>query len=85
MSDVPVNTSVPLQQIPPSPRLEEVTKQQVEVVVVPTSVEQEADVVDIYLVNPDEVNDVPEKNAPEEKIDKEIEMEKDCNAWIITL
>jgi hypothetical protein len=31
---------------------------------------------DIYLVNPDEVMTVPKKNAPEEKIDEEIEMEK---------
>ena len=30
----------------------------------------------MYLVNPDEVNVVPEQNAPEVRIDEEIEMEK---------
>ena len=63
-TDAPIDSSVPLQQIPPSPRPKEVTEQQVEVVVVPTSVEQEANGVDIYLANPDEVNIAPEQNAP---------------------
>ena len=44
--------------------------------VVPTLVEQETNVVDIYLVNPDEVMTGPKQNALEEKIDEEIEMEK---------
>ena len=30
----------------------------------------------MYLVKPEEENVVPEQNAPEERIDKEIEMEK---------
>ena len=62
LTDAPVDTSAPLQQIPPSPRLEEETEQQAEhaVVIIPTLVEQESDVVVMYLVNPDEVNVVPE-------------------------
>ena len=72
----PVDTSAQLQQIPPSPRTGEVAEQQLKAVVVPTSVEQEADVVDIYLVNPNEVGVMPEKNAHEEKVDEEIEMER---------
>nr|XP_020186262.1 putative uncharacterized protein DDB_G0294196 [Aegilops tauschii subsp. strangulata] len=76
-ADAPIDTSAPLQQIPPSPRPEEAAEQQVEpMVVVPTSIEQEADVVDIYLVNPNEVGVMPEKNAHEEKVDEEIEMER---------
>jgi hypothetical protein len=30
----------------------------------------------MYLVNPDEVNVMPEQNAPEERVGEEIEMEK---------
>ena len=77
-TDAHVDSSVPLQQIPPSPRPEEVAKQQIVpvVVIIPPSAAQEADVVDIYLVNPDEANVVPEQNVSEERIDKEIEMEK---------
>nr|XP_020189856.1 RNA polymerase II degradation factor 1-like [Aegilops tauschii subsp. strangulata] len=76
-ADAPFDTSAPLQQIPPSPHPKEAAEQQAEpVVVVPTSVEQEADVVDMYIVNPNKVNAMPEQNAPEENTDEEIEMEK---------
>ena len=63
-TDAPVDANVPLQQADPA------------VVIIPTLVEQESDVVDMYLVNPGEENVVPEKNAHEERIDEEIEMEK---------
>ena len=45
-------------------------------VIIPTTVAQEIDVVDIFLDNPDEGNVQPEQQAPEEKIDEEIEVEK---------
>nr|XP_020165050.1 DNA ligase 1-like [Aegilops tauschii subsp. strangulata] len=79
--DAPVDTSAPLQQIPPSPRPEEEFEQHTvpAVVMIPTAAAQESDVVDMYLVNPDEVNVVLEQNAPEERIDEKIEMEKEAS------
>ena len=76
-NDAPIDTSVPLQQIPASPRSKQEVEHQTKLVVVsPALVEQESYMVDMYHVNPDEENVVPEQNAPEERIDKEIEMEK---------
>ena len=49
------------------------------VVMIPTTAAQESDVVDMYLVNPDEVNVVLEQNAPEERIEEKIEMEKEAS------
>jgi hypothetical protein len=76
--DAPVITSAPLQQIPLSPHREEDTMQQAEpaVVIIPTTVAQEPDVVDIFLNRNDEENVVPEQQAPEEVVDEEIEVEK---------
>jgi hypothetical protein len=50
-TDVPVDTIAPLQQIPPSSLHEEETMQQTEpaVVITPTTVAQEPDVMDIFL------------------------------------
>ena len=46
------------------------------VVIIPTSAAQETDVVDIFLNKTDEENVLPEEQAPEEKVDEEIEVEK---------
>ena len=74
----PIDTSVSLQQIPPSPPHEDESLHQAEPVKVinPTSAAQETDVIDIFLNNLDEGNVQPEQQAPEEKIDEEIEVEK---------
>jgi hypothetical protein len=75
-SDAPVDSSVPLQQIPPSPLPEEETRQQAEPVVMSLVVAQETDVIDILLNWNDEENVVPEQQAPWEVVDEEIEVEK---------
>ena len=50
------------------------------VVIIPTSIAQETDVVDIFLNKTNEENGLPEKQAPEEKIDEEIEVEKEVSS-----
>ena len=57
-TNAPVDSSAPLQQIPPSPPHEDELMQQAEpeVVIIPTSAAQESDVMDIFLNNPDEGN-----------------------------
>ena len=49
-------------------------------VVIPPTVEQEPDVVDIFLNKTDEENVVPEQQPREEKIDEEIEAEKSVSS-----
>ena len=65
-TDAPIDSSAPLQQIPPSPLHEDDPMQQAEpaVVIIPPSATQETDVIDIFLNNPDEGNVQPEQQAP---------------------
>ena len=60
--DAPIDSSTPLQQIPPSPPHEDELMQQAEpaVVIIPTLAGQETDLVDIFLNKTDEENALPE-------------------------
>nr|XP_020173034.1 eukaryotic translation initiation factor 5B-like [Aegilops tauschii subsp. strangulata] len=77
-TDAPIDSSTPLQQIPPSPPHEDEPMQQVEpvVVVIPTPAAQEPDVVDIFLNKSDEENALPKQQVMDDKTDEEIEVEK---------
>ena len=75
----PINSSAPLQQIPPSPPHKEEPEQQVspEVIVpVPTAQEEQNDVVDIFHNNPCEEYAPPQQQENNDHADEDIEVEK---------